>query len=465
MSERPVMTNKNSFLGTENIGKLIIKFAVPAVLSMLVNALYNIADQIFIGQSVGMLGNAATNVAFPLTTIATSIALLLGIGTASNFNLEMGKGNNERAEHIACNGLSYLMISGVVLFLISLIFLKPLIVFFGATEQVIPYAYTYTGITVLGMPFFIFNVGGSHIIRADGSPKYAMASTITGALINVVLDYIFIFKFNMGIAGAAWATIIGQFISSLLTFRYLYRFKSIKISLTKMKPKLTYLKVIASLGMASCFNQLAMTVVQITLNNTLRFYGESSIYGSDIPLACVGVISKVNILFLAFAIGIAQGCQPIIGFNYGAKNFNRVKETYFKAITTITCISIAAFLCFQFYPRQIVGVFGSGSETYFEFAEKYFKIYMFMTFANGIQPVTANFFTSIGKAKKGIFISMTRQIIFLLPLILIIPRFLGIEGVMYAGPMADFAAAILSSVLVIKEMTLMKNEESIIKLI
>lgn len=439
-------------LATENIGKLIFKFAVPAIISFLVSALYNIVDQIFIGQGVGMLGNAATNVAFPLTTISTALALLFGIGSASNFNLELGAGNKEKAGYIAGNGVTLLAISGILLSLIVIVFLDPLMIAFGATEQVMPYAITYTSITAIGIPFLIFISGGSQLIRADGSPIYAMVCMLSGAIINTILDPLFIFTFDMGIAGGAWATVIGQFVSALLVIGYFTRFKTVKLTIKYLRPRLTYSKAIISLGAAACFNQLAMTVVQITMNNTLTHYGELSKYGSDIPLACVGVISKVNVVFQAFTVGISQGCQPISGFNYGAKNYLRVKKTYKTAAVMVTVISTISFISFQLFPRQIVSIFGSGSEEYFQFAERYFRIYMALAFINGIQPVTSNFFTSIGKAKKGILLSLTRQILFLLPLIVIFPIIWGIDGVMYAGPIADFAAAVLAFALITKEM-------------
>lgn len=446
-------------LATEPIGKLIRKFAIPAIISFLVSALYNIVDQIFIGQGVGMLGNAATNVAFPLTTISTALALLLGIGSASNFNLELGAGNKERARHIAGNGVTVMAIAGVVLAVIVLCFLKPLMLAFGSTEQVLPYAITYTQITAFGIPLLIFSTGVSQIIRADGSPTYSMVCVMSGAILNTILDPLFIFTFGMGIAGGALATVLGQLLSAILAVRYLFKFKAFRLSKDYLKPQGKYIRAIAALGAAACFNQLAMTAVQITMNNTLTYYGAMSQYGSEIPLACVGIISKVNILFMGFVLGIAQGCQPICGFNYGAKNYGRVRQTYKMAAIAVTIISTVCFLCFQLFPRQIVSVFGEGSEAYFIFAERYFRIFMLLVFANGIQPLTANFFTSIGKAKVGILISMTRQIIFLLPLILIFPIFFGIDGVMYAGPIADGTAAIVSIYMILREMKKMKRLE------
>lgn len=450
------MSEKQNPLASAPLGGLIAKFAVPAVISMLVSALYNIVDQIFIGQGVGMLGNAATNIAFPVSIIATATALLLGIGSASNYNLEMGAGKEKRASEIAGTGLSMLVISGTVIGVVILLFLEPLLHVFGATKDVLPYALDYTGITALGLPFFVLTTGGNHIIRADRSPTYSMVCMLTGAILNTILDPVFIFVFHWGIKGAAAATIIGQIISGLLVILYFAKFRNMELKASSFRPKGEYLKAIAALGMASCFNQIAMAVVQIAMNNTLRHYGASSAYGSDIPLACVGVISKVNSVFMAICIGISQGCQPIWGFNYGAKNYERVRGTYKRAAVLCTAIATLFFLCFQIFPRQIVSIFGTGSEAYFHFADRYLKIFMFMTFANGIQPMSSGFFTSIGKARLGIVMSLTRQVLFLLPLILIFPLFMGIDGVMYAGPIADAAAASLAVIFAVRELRKMK---------
>ena len=446
-------------LGTAPVGGLIRKFAIPAIISMLVSAMYNIVDQIFIGQGVGMLGNAATNVAFPVTTIATAMALLLGIGGASNYNLEMGAGREKKASSIAGTALSSLAISGAVLCVIVVLFLKPLLTLFGATKDVMPYAVDYTGITALGLPFYILSVGGNHVVRADRSPTYSMACVTAGAVINTILDPLFIFGFGWGIKGAAWATVIGQVVSGILVVVYFWKFRKMYLEKSMLKPRLHYLKVITALGLASCINQIAMALVQIVLNNILRYYGAASIYGSDIPIACVGVISKVNQVFMAICIGISQGCQPIWGFNYGAEKYSRVRQTYRYSVTACTVIATGFFLCFQLFPHQIVGIFGTGSDMYFQFAERYLKIYMFMTFANGIQPMSSGFFTSIGKAKLGVVMSLTRQVIFLLPLIVIFPLFMGIDGVMYAGPIADAAAFALAIIFARRELMKMKRAE------
>ncbi len=438
-------------LATENIGKLILKFAIPGIIANLVNASYNIVDQIFIGQKIGMLGNAATNVAFPINTLTASIALLCGVGAAANFNLNLGAGRKEKAMNIAGNGITVSAVISILLMGIVLIFLEPLLRFFGSTEQVLPYALTFTRITSYGIPFMVITLVGSNLIRADSSPTYSMFSVMAGAILNVILAPLFLFGFDMGIEGAAYATLIGQFVSFLLVVRYLFKFKTERFTKKDLIPKKAFVISIASLGMAASLNQIALTITQIVLNNTLTFYGAQSEYGSDIPLACVGVITKVNAIFLSIAVGLAQGCQPISGFNYGAKNYDRVKQTLLTALASVTAMSVLIFACYQIFPRQIVSIFGTGSEQYYAFAEEYFRIFLLLTFINGIQPVTANFFTSIGMAKKGLLLSMTRQIMFLIPLILIFPIFLGIDGVMYAGPIADCAAAVVAIVLITKE--------------
>lgn len=442
-------------LGSEPVSTLLRRFAVPSVIAMLVSALYNMVDQLFIGHSIGVLGNAATNVAFPLSMVCTSIGLLCGIGGAANFNLCMGRREPEHAKSYVGSAISMLAILGVILCVAVQLFLHPMMLLFGATPDVIDYACTYTRITSIGFPFLIVTIGGSNLIRADGSPKFSMLCNLVGAIVNTILDPLFIFVFHMGMAGAALATITGQILSFALVVFYLRGFKTLPLSLSDLKPNMACWARIAALGATPAFNQVAMMVVQIVMNNTLTYYGSNSVYGSDIPLACAGIISKVNMLFFSFVIGISQGLQPIVSFNFGAQKYDRVKDAYKKAVFAATAISIVAFLCFQFFPRQIIGIFGSGSKEYLHFAERYFRIFLFFTFLNGIQPVSSNFFTSIGAPKKGIFLSLTRQIIFLLPLLLIFPYLFGIDGVMYTAPIADLAAASVSIVMVVREFKIM----------
>ncbi len=260
-----------------------------------------------------------------------------------------------------------------------------------------------------------------------------------------------------GIQGAAWATVLGQIFSACMVLFYLPKYLGGSLRLKDFLPKADCCKTIIALGSAAFLNQIAITIVQILLNNTLRHYGALSEYGGDIPLAVAGIVMKVNMLFLSIVIGLSQGAQPIISFNYGAENYKRVKEAYLKAAAAATVVAFLGVFCFQVFPRQIISLFGNGEELYYTFAVKFFRIYLFCTFFNGLQPVTSNFFTSIGKATKGIFLSMTRQIIFLVPLVIIFPLFMGIEGVMYAGPIADGAAGILAIILVKKELKKMKT--------
>lgn len=447
-------------LGTAPVGSLLRKFAIPSIISMVVNALYNIVDQIFIGQGVGMLGNAATNVAFPIATVTLAVSLLLGIGGASNFNLALGSKQTERARRIAGTAFGSLIIFGVSLCLIIRCFLDPIVAACGATDQTLGYSLSYVGITSLGFPFVMLSTGGCHLIRADGKPTYSMLATLSGALINTVLDPLFIFGFGWGIEGAAWATVIGQVFSAVMILAYLPKYLNGSLKPRDFIPRLDCLKAIVSLGSAACINQLAITVVQILMNNTLRHYGALSVYGSDIPLAVVGIVSKINMLFLAVVIGLSQGAQPIISFNYGAGNYKRVKEAYLKAAGLSTVIAVAATLAFEIFPKPIISIFGNGDELYYQFAVKFIRVFLFCTFFNGLQPVTANFFSSIGKAVKGIFLSMTRQIIFLVPLVIIFPLFMGVEGVMFSGPIADGAAGVLAILLIYKEFKVMTAQEN-----
>lgn len=431
---------KSNKLAQEDINKLLGQFAVPSIIAMLVSSLYNIVDQFFIGRSVGELGNAATNISFPLSISCVAIALMFGIGGASAFNLSMGEGEKEKAVYYMGNAAVMLFACGLVLCLVTQVFMRPMLVFFGSPDNVLGYAEVYTRIVAFGFPFLIFATGGGHLIRADGSPKFTMLCNLTGAVINTILDAVFVFGFEWGMAGAAAATIIGQVISCGMAVWYLGHCKSVTIGRCHLIIRKEYIGKIAALGAAPCSNQLAMMIVQVVMNKSLKYYGSLSDYGEAIPIACAGIITKVNQVFMSFIIGISQGLQPIVSFNYGAKNYKRVKTAYLRAITYGFVLALVAFLLFQLVPRQIISVFGNGSDKYYRFAVSYFRIFLFFTFLNFLQPISSNFFTAIGKPKRGIFLSLTRQIIFLLPLLLLLPGFLGIDGIMYAGPIADFMA-------------------------
>lgn len=439
-------------LESEPIGKLIFKYSIPAIISSLVGSIYNIVDQIFIGNSVGELGNAATNVAFPLVMIITTLAMTFGVGGASAFSLYLGGKDEKNAKSVVGTSMTMLILSGAVIGVISFIFIDPILTVFGGRGQTLEYAIEYTRIVAVGAPFAMLETGASQLIRADGSPRYAMASNMTGAILNCILDPIFIFGFNMGMSGAAFATIIGQFVGAVLMLSYFARFKSFKLTLRGFLPKWSSLRRICSLGVAAGANQLAVTAVQIVMNNILGYYGELSQYGRDIPLACVGVITKVNAIFSGVIFGIAQSTQPIIGYNFGARNTSRVKATFKRAAKIILCISVAAFLCFQIFPRQIIRIFGSGNELYYEFGERYFHIFLFFIFIAGLQILCAQFFPSIGKGGVGTIVSLSRQVIFLMPLVVIFPMIWGIDGVLWAGPIADGASGVLALWLVGREM-------------
>lgn len=448
------MTNTSQNpLGTVPESKLLKQFAIPSIIAMLVSSLYNIVDQFFIGQKIGELGNAATNIAFPLTISCIAIALLFGIGGASAFNLTMGEGDkSHKAGKYVGNSAVLMVLCGLVLLLITEIFLKPMLLFFGSPDNVLPMAMTYTRITAIGFPFLILSVGGTHLVRADGSPKMTMIVNLVGAVINTILDALFVFVFEWGMAGAAFATIIGQFVSFMIVVRYLYHFKTVSLSYQDFKlNKETSLRIL-SLGTAPCFNQLSLMLVQIVMNKTLKHYGALSPYGEAIPIACAGIITKVSQLVMAFIIGISQGLQPIVSFNYGARQYSRVKKSYYLAIRSGAIIAVISFIMFQLFPRQIISIFGDGSDAYYQFSTNYFRIFLFFMFLCFIQPITSNFFTAIGKPKKGIFLSLTRQCIFLVPLLLILPLFMGIDGVMYAGPVADFTAAMVCTIMIIREL-------------
>lgn len=453
-------TEERTFLGTEKIGVLMKKFAVPSIIAMLVSALYNIVDQLFIGQSVGIDGNAATNIAFPLTTSCIALALLFGIGGASCFNLSMGKGDEKRAAYFAGNSSIMLFICGFVLMIITEIFLHPILMLCGAEGGIVEdYAAVYVRITAIGFPFMILTTGGGHIIRADGSPQMTMICNIVGAVINVILDALFVLVFNWGMAGAALATIIGQIISAAIVVYYLKNYKTVKLTMKHFIPKFVNVKQIALLGMASCFNQLAMMVVQIVMNQLLSTYGESSKYGATTAIAVAGIVMKVFQVFFSFIIGLAQGSQPIESYNYGAKNYDRVRKALFLTLALGGGLSLIASIIFQVFPSNILSLFGKGNNDYVEFGVKFFRIFLFTAIINFFQPIVSTFFTSIGKAYKGVFLSLTRQFLFFMPLLFIFSYIWELDGIMYSAPAADILAFLVTIIMMSVELKSIRKLE------
>ena len=448
-------------LGAAPVKSLMLKFAIPSIIAMLVGSLYNIVDQLFIGQTVGMLGIAATNVVFPLSTISIALALLFGIGGASNFNLDMGRGNKDGAANYIGNAAVMLVGSGVILLVITQIFMNPLLIAFGTPNDVMPYAVEYTRITAVGFPFLIFTTGGCHLVRADGKPQMSMWCNLIGAIINVILDAIFVMGLGWGMSGAALATIIGQIVSAIVVLRCLMKFNTVPLKKEHLKIRSAYIKMIVAIGMASCVNQLAMMITQVVLNNSLTFYGALSIYGEATPLAIAGIGMKVFQLFFSVVIGLVQGGQPIFSFNYGAAKYDRVRSAYRIALTVGMIVCIVAFILFQTIPEPLIRLFGDGGgdALYFEFGVKFFHTFLFCIFLAPVQTISSTFFTAIGKPKKGMFLSLTRQIIFLIPLILILSRVFGLMGILYAAPIADVASFIAGLIMIILEFKDIKRLE------
>ncbi len=445
-------------LGVKPIGKLLREFAIPSIVAMMVSSLYNIVDQIFIGRGVGYVGNAATNVAFPFTTICLAIALAVGIGSATRYSLYLGKKEEVEAAKVIGSGVSLMFFAGILYAIILEVFLNPLLIAFGATGSTFEYAVTYVRITAVGMPLLIVTNGMSNLARADGSPKYSMTSMLIGAVVNTMLDPLFIFGFHMGMAGAAYATVIGQFLSMIYALCYLKKFQRVTVKKEYFRLSFKESRITCTMGLSSGLTQIAFAVLQVILNTSLIYYGSLTIYGSDIPLAASGIVMKVNGLLMAVLIGLNQGMQPIIGYNYGAKKYDRVRQVYLLGIKIALCVGVLAWLAFQLIPGVIIGFFGSGEELYMEYAVRFMRIFLAANFLAGVQVLSANFFSAIGKPIRGAILSLTRQIIILIPLILILPIFMGMDGILIAAPIADVTSCILVVVQIVIEMKKMMAE-------
>ena len=440
-------------LAVEPIGKLIVKFAVPSVISMVVNAVYNLVDQIFIGWGIGYLGNGATNVVFPMVVIAMAFSFLVGDGSAAYFSLSLGRGEPEKARKAAGNELVLLAVLGVCLTIFFLIFLEPILLTFGATPQVLPYAIEYGRIIVLGFPFFMVGIGLNGIIRVDGSPQYAMATMLTGAILNTILDPIAIFVLDWGVGGAALATIISQMVSCILGLLYLPKLKSIKtLDKQSITPSWKTIRTSCSLGMSSFISQVAGSVVIFVVNNALVDYGAQSVYGADIPLSAFGIVIKVNQIFVSVLIGLAVGAQPIVGYNYGAKNYRRVRRTYVTEIIIATITAFIGWCVFQFAPEYVVRLFGNETDLYNEFAVRCFRTFLLTLPIVGFQIGSSIFFQAIGKPVIASVLSLSRQILFLIPSVLILSSAMGVIGILWAGPTADSLSTTLTTVFVVWQM-------------
>lgn len=453
------MNSEENILGYEKISKLMLKFSIPTIISLVVNSLYNIVDQIFIGRGVGYLGNGATNVVFPITVLAMGFAFMIGDGGAAYLSLKLGQQKKDEAAKGVANSIIIGLIVSIIMFLGGLIFLPQLLDLFGCTDGLREYAIGYGRIIVIGLPFFILGSVLNGMIRADGSPKYAMISMVTGAILNIILDPIFIFSFNMGVEGAALATIISQFVTFFLNIIYIKKFKSIKITRSTFKFELKTVLKVLSLGVSSFITQLSFVLLISVQNNLLGKYGELSKFGADIPITVLGIVMKINQILTSIILGVAVGSQPIVGYNYGAGKTDRVKKTIKTVLSCTLTVSTIAFILFQTIPDKLIAIFGKGDSNYIEFACLTFRIYLLCCICSGIQIPSGIFFQAIGKSMKSAILSLSRQILLLIPGMIIFSSIWGLMGILYAGPVADTVAFVLSSTLLFFEMKNMGKEK------
>ena len=429
-------------LGKENINKLLISFAIPCVISMIINSVYNIVDQIFIGKGVGTLGNAATNVIFPLVIIFNAVAGLIGNGAAANLSLKLGEGKKEEGGKIVGSAVTVSIIFSIILSVVAYLFLPKLVYMFGCTKNVYQYAVDYGKIIILGAPFMIIYSALSQLIRADGSPKYSMVLLVVGAILNIILDPIFIFTFNMGVKGGAIATVIGQIVSFVMAILYLKKVKSVKLEKESFKVDKSITRTLG-LGLSSFITQSTVLALFVFMNNMMTKYGALTKYGADIPLSVYGVISKINSLYISTILGISIGAQPIIGFNYGAGNYERVKEILRKVLTINLVVGLIFNIIFYLFPKEIVSIFITNSDPnyklFLEFAVVICRSFLLVMGLNFLEMTTSITVQSLGNVKKATMVSFIRQIILFIPIACFMAIYLhkGIYGVLNAGPIAD----------------------------
>ena len=453
--------NSLAMFEKEPIVKLMLKFALPAIAAMVVNSIYNIVDQIFIGQGVGMLGNAATNLTFPLVTISMAIGTMIADGCVAYFSLKLGQRRYDEAALTMGNGIAISLLAGLFITLSMELLLQPVLRLCGGntvSAQTFEYAVEYARITLIGIPFVCVSMTVSSIIRAQGSPRYAMLCNITGCITNIALDAWFVLGLHWGVAGAAWATIIGQVLNFILAIAYIPRLKGIQFRLEYAKLRAKTVFAFLPLGISSFFTQFGSTIVVICMNNLIVTYGAESIYGPDIPLAAQGIVMKVNSIIISVMVGLGIGSQPIVGYNYGARNFRRVKETYLKTIVIGLAVGVVGWACFQLFTQSIVNLFGQESELYNQFALKCFHIFLSVIFLTGFIIPSGIFFQSIGKPTKAMICALTRQLIYFLPAAFVLGHFMGIEGLLYAGPVGDILASATIAILVAGEIRILNRD-------
>lgn len=435
-------------LGTERVGKLVVRYAIPGVISFVVNSLYNMVDQIFIGQGVGYLANAATNVIMPINMILIALGLLIGDGAAAYMSLSLGKGDEKTAAQSVGNMITLTVGAGVVILILFQLLFVPLCRLFGATEGTMPYAIGYGRIIVAGAPFAMMAAGFGSAVRADGRPNLSTIGLVIGCVTNIILDPVFIFIFGWGVEGAALATIIGQALNAVFYVVCLCRCKTIRLKKEDLFPRKEIVKRVVTLGSSSFATQIATVLVMAINNNLLVYYGAASVYGPDIPLATFGITMKVSQIILGITLGIGTGDQPIYGYNYGSGQYDRVKKTYKIAILSSCIIMVVALFVFQVFPHAIISLFGQESELYMEFAVMCFRIYLLACILIPAVTITAVFFQAIGKSALAAFLSFLRQVIILIPAMIIFGHLFGVEGLLWAGPFADATSGIVAIIVV-----------------
>lgn len=439
-------------LGTESVRKLLLEFSIPAIVGMLVNALYSIVDRIFVGKGVGLLGISATTVAFPIALIIMAFGMLVGIGAAATVSIRLGQKKKEVAEHILGNALTLLIIISILVTTLGLIFEKNILIVFGASPEVLPLAKQFVTIILLGVILQNIGFGLNNIIRSEGNPRVAMITMLIGAILNTIFNPLFIFVFHLGIRGSALATIVSQTVCSVWVLSYFLGKKSLlKIRIKNLKPEAHIVGQIFSIGMSPFLMQLAASLINVTFNNSLERYG------GDIAIAAFGIINSVMSLILMPLFGINQGSQPIIGYNYGAKNFDRVKETLKLAIIAATCLCSIGFIIIELFPRVIISAFSNSDTELINIGSQGIRIFLMMLPIIGFQVVSSNYFQAIGRAKISIFLSLLRQVIILLPLLIILPRFFKLIGIWISGPTSDLISSILTAIFVIREIRRMNK--------
>lgn len=439
-------------LGYKPIGNLLLNFSVPAVISCLVNSVYNIVDQIFIGQGVGYLGNAATTVAFPVMTVIMAFATLIGSGGSAFAAIRLGQKKEGEAQRALNNVFTLSILLGVVAAVLGLIFLTPVLKLFGATETVLPYAKDYTSIILLGVPFNIIGVSLSTMARTDGHPRLSMYGILIGAVLNTILDPIYIFVFHWGVKGGAIATVTAQILSAAILSFYFWKKGNMRFRASQMKLSAQTCKKIFTLGTSAGITQLVACLMQVVMNNSLVFYGSQSEVGGEVALSAMGIVMKIAMILASVAIGIGIGAQPIIGFNYGAQKYARIRRTYLIGITAATVVITLGEIVCQLAPHAILQVFGGGGEQFTSFAVKCLRVYLFGIFCAGFQIISTNYFQATGQPLKASVLSMLRQLLLLIPLLLILPLFMGLNGILYAGPAADIISACIVLGFILPEM-------------